>query len=72
MLEKILRLFFRVPAKNPLTGDTLKQRMNESKCRRVGCVTIGGYYYYPQATCRRCGHRNHGVNSHVKEWNLPD
>jgi hypothetical protein len=72
MIERICRWFFDVPAKNPLTGDTLQQRINESICRRHGCIDWGTYYDLPQATCARCGHRNSCAGWHVKEWELPD
>jgi hypothetical protein len=73
LLGYILKVIFRTPAKNPLTGDTVAQRMRESTCRSVGCVTQGEYYtMLQQATCRRCGHRNKCAGDFVKEWILPD
>ena len=69
----ILRKIWSTPAKNPLTGDTTKQRLNEYLCKVNGCVTYGEYYtMYDQATCRRCGHKNRCANDLVKEWSLPD
>lgn len=72
MLDYILMLFFRVPAKNPLTGDTVQQRINEYLCRKRGCITTGPYYGMPQASCCFCGHKNSCANNHVEEWSLPD
>ena len=73
LLGYILKAIFRKPAKNPLTGDTAKQRFSEYLCRVNGCITYGEYYtMYEQATCRRCGHKNGCANDFVKEWNLPD
>ena len=73
LLGYILKVIFRTPAKNTLTGDTIEQRMRESTCRSIGCVAHGEYYtMLQQATCRRCGHKNKCANSLVREWNLPD
>ena len=69
----MLRKVWSTPAKNPLTGDTVAQRMREGICRNAGCVTTGEYYTgLAQATCRRCGHKNSCAGCHVKEWNIPD
>ena len=38
-----------------------------------GCVTTARYYVgMPQATCRRCGHKNSCARSEIPEWSEPD
>lgn len=61
------------PCKNPLVEDTNEDRFNEWVCRTYGCVTTARHYVgMPQATCRRCGHKNPCAQTQIKEWRLPD
>lgn len=67
------RLFPKV--KNPLVEDTFYNRFNEWLCGKdfKSCIMFGSYYGMPQASCRRCGHKNKGIASEgVPEWRLPD
>ncbi len=73
LFKKFLMLLPLQPAKNTVTGDTPEQRAREWICRFEGCITVARYYAgMPQATCRRCGHRNRCAQSGVKEWREPD
>jgi hypothetical protein len=68
-----LKKFVKTPAKNTVTGDTPQQRVREFKCKMNGCVTTARYYVgMPQATCRRCGHKNSCARSEIPEWSEPD
>lgn len=70
---QLLKVCIRTPAKNTVTGDTTKQRIREFECRQLGCVNTAEYYIgMPQATCRRCGHKNHCAQPQVPEWRYPD
>ena len=61
------------PCKNPLVEDTKEDRYNEWLCRTQGCITTASYYVgMPQATCCRCGHKNHCAQPQIKKWRLPD
>jgi len=61
------------PCKNPLVDDCNEDRYNEFLCGINGCITTSSYYVgMPQATCKRCGHKNRCAQPQVKEWSLPD
>ena len=72
MGDKIGRFIWRVPAKNIVTGDTLKQRMREQYCRVLGCIGLGELTGLPQAQCMRCGHKNKCAAAFIKEWSNPN
>lgn len=60
--------------KNPLIEDNLSNRYNEWLCGKKfqNCYHIGPYYGMPQASCRRCGHKNYGIAADfISEWSLP-
>lgn len=69
---KILETLLCKPAKNTLVKDSPNQRAREFICKIYGCETIGKYYKLPQATCRRCGHKNKCAGDHMPEWNNPN
>jgi len=66
-----LKHLIKTPAKNNVTGDTPQQRVREFRCRIRGCIITGSYYQMPQATCRRCGHKNPCAQPQIPEWREP-
>lgn len=70
---RVLNRARKVKVRNPLVKDTFTNRIMESVCHYEGCVTTASYYVgMPQATCKRCGHKNHCTQPGVPEWRLPD
>jgi hypothetical protein len=55
--------------KNPHSPNNIRFWVREFICDTFGCITTAKYYVgMPQATCRRCGHKNSCAQPQVPEW----